>query len=1077
MMRYRRLGRTNLQVSVVGFGTCQLRLVPESQALATLRRGFELGVNLVHTAPDYEGADDLIARAVREAGRPVIVCSQGYGPMSHFEHLFESAAAKFGRGQLELFGIACVDDREALGENVWGSGGMIDFLKRQKARGRLGGIFCTTHGTPEYLRKLIESDAFDALMVAYNPLGFHLLSYHPGNGRPAEELARTRDEVFPLARQRDVGLLIMKPLAGGLLCAGKAFPPRARLTPPEARVTAAEVLRLILAHPEVSCVVPGTASPAEAEENARAGHEPAALPAEQLQEVRSRVRLLDTALCSRCGACDALCSQKLPVSWLFRAGYVSVFPSATFETPAEFEYFRLHPGREATCATCTDVTCACPAEIPIPTSLTRIHDLMGDLRERGLVPPPPAAPPGPVGGATWAAQVVIQDIPAEWGPGQTEVCRLYLENTGQHPWHARSSADRPRTVLCAFWDGTLYRQVPLRDDVPAGGRGHFVFELAAPAKPGVHELRLDLAEDGPPSCRRQTLSLVHRSVRVSERTKAVAANGTPVPPEYGVGYLHHNLPRRGPADSLQAFWVTLENRGGKVWRRHPPGGQAVDLAVYLDGAHHATVPLPREEVRPGERVTLHAILRLPREVGPHRFQFDLVEQNVTRFEQQGAPPLVVPVETTRQPPPASSRVMDRAYDTNSWFFLPSGGVYRTGEDRPYPLFARKARGCRITDLEGNRYVDYVMGWGCALLGYAPRRVQRAVARCLGSGAVLTLPHHLEMEVTEALCRAIPCAEMVLFGKNGSDVCTAAVRLARVHTGKPKVLVCGYHGWQDWHVERDGFGTTGVPERTDQLVFPFPFNDLGKLAELMDAHRGQVAAVMLEPAGPVEGPNGPLRDADAVFLRGATELARREGALLIFDEIITGFRYPLGSVQRATGVVPDLACFGKALSAGMPLSALVGRREIFRASIGKIYYGPTYKGEVYSFAAAREALAVYQEKDVPRYVWDYGMRLKEAVNRLGRQLEAPAELIGPPFRMVVSFTEPDEQRAVLMRTLVQQELVKRGILTYKCFLLPSYAHDARALAQTVRAFEHALGLLAEAAKKDAFARYLEIPPVT
>src|SRR5580704_376445 len=145
MMNYRRLGRTNLQVSVVAFGTCQLRLLPERQALATLKRGFELGVNLVHTAPDYEGADDLVIRAVRESGRDVIVCSQGYGELSHFEYLFESTCARLGKKRLEMFGIACIDDRESLGENVWGSGGMVAFLRKKKVQGRLGGAFCTTH--------------------------------------------------------------------------------------------------------------------------------------------------------------------------------------------------------------------------------------------------------------------------------------------------------------------------------------------------------------------------------------------------------------------------------------------------------------------------------------------------------------------------------------------------------------------------------------------------------------------------------------------------------------------------------------------------------------------------------------------------------------------------------------------------------------------------------------------------------------------------------------------------------------------------------------------------------------------
>src|SRR5262249_19097599 len=155
--------RTNLRVSVVGFGTCQLRLVPESQAVAALLRGISLGVNLIHTAPDYEGADDLIARALRQVSCDAIVCSQGYGPIGQFEQHFESLCAKLEKPRLKLFGIACIDDREALGENVWGAGGMVDFLLRKKKQGRLDGIFCTTHGSPEHIKKLLQSDVFDAL--------------------------------------------------------------------------------------------------------------------------------------------------------------------------------------------------------------------------------------------------------------------------------------------------------------------------------------------------------------------------------------------------------------------------------------------------------------------------------------------------------------------------------------------------------------------------------------------------------------------------------------------------------------------------------------------------------------------------------------------------------------------------------------------------------------------------------------------------------------------------------------------------------------------------------------------------
>jgi hypothetical protein len=221
-----------------------------------------------------------VAEAVRESGRDVLILSQGYGDLAHFEWLFESACRKFGTTRLPMFGIACVDDREYLGEPVWGPGGMVEFLEKRRAEGRLGGIFCTTHGAPEYIARLVTSGCFDAIMLSYNALGFHLLSYHPDPSRRYEDIARNRSEIFPLAARHDVGLMIMKPLAGGLLCESKSFPPRAAFSAAPGRLTAAEVLRDILRHPEVASVVPGTSSVEEAEENARAGHEPIVLSAQ-----------------------------------------------------------------------------------------------------------------------------------------------------------------------------------------------------------------------------------------------------------------------------------------------------------------------------------------------------------------------------------------------------------------------------------------------------------------------------------------------------------------------------------------------------------------------------------------------------------------------------------------------------------------------------------------------------------------------------------------------------------------------------------------------------------------------------
>jgi glutamate-1-semialdehyde 2,1-aminomutase len=539
----------------------------------------------------------------------------------------------------------------------------------------------------------------------------------------------------------------------------------------------------------------------------------------------------------------------------------------------------------------------------------------------------------------------------------------------------------------------------------------------------------------------------------------------------------HNIPAKVPVNTLRMCWLSLENRGTEAWQQNCPTGRGVGLVVYLNNTYLTTVKLPSPEVRPGERVTLHWRFRTPTEVGRYALKFGLVWQNTKTYGHRRTAPLRVSFETTAHPQSATSRLMDEAFSTNPWFSLPSQGLSWSTAEYVYPLFAQEAKGCRITDLEGRQYIDYVMGWGCALLGYANERVQRAVIESMSSAGILTLPPILEMDVTRMLCANLECAEMAVFSKNGSDVCTAAARLARVYTGRLKILVCGYHGWQDWFIEGNGFHITGVPERTEPLVIHFPFNDLVEFKRLIKETRGQIAAVMLEPAGPVQDLNGPLLDADPEFLRQVAAITRSEGSLLIFDEIMTGFRYPHGSVQQATGVTPDLACFGKALSAGMPLSALVGRKRIFDTAMSKIFYGPTFKSEAYSFVAAREALTIYQEQDVPGHIWRYGNRLKSAVNELCQQISVPAEMTGPPFRMNLIFKEPDAQRIVLMRTLVQQELIKKGVITYRGFMLPSFAHDDQAFKETIDAFQHAFIVLAQAAREDAYAKYLEIPPIT
>lgn len=493
MMRYNRVGRTRLMASAVGFGTCQLRLVPDQQAMNTLKRAFELGVNLVHTSPDYEGADVLVARAVEASQRDVIVMSQGYGDMWHFEYLFERACRIFKKRRLDMFGIGCIDDREYLGEDVWGPEGMIKFLQNKKREGRLTGIYCSTHGQPEYVARLVRSGCFDAIMLSCNALGFHLLSYHPQPPKEFEDIAQNRDMILPLAARHGVALFIMKPLAGGLLCKSRAFPPHQRFSQESASLSAKDLLQAILIQPGVCSVIPGTASVEEAEENALAGHSMHRLTTERLVDMERTVLEIRGSLCSRCGDCEPLCSRSLPISWLFRDAYISNYPSETFETLDRLQYFHLHPWETAACACCDEMTCQCPHGIDIPSQLIRIHEQMLTLRDEGLLPPLPAEEStDPMEGGL-PLKLIRRDVPRRLCTGQEGICRFCLENRGKAAWRPPGPGNELNGLVMGVLAGNrVIHRIPLRHEVGPGDRGHFSFTIKAPGRPGDYALNFIL---------------------------------------------------------------------------------------------------------------------------------------------------------------------------------------------------------------------------------------------------------------------------------------------------------------------------------------------------------------------------------------------------------------------------------------------------------------------------------------------------------------------------------------------------------------------------------------------------------
>lgn len=386
-----------------------------------------------------------------------------------------------------------------------------------------------------------------------------------------------------------------------------------------------------------------------------------------------------------------------------------------------------------------------------------------------------------------------------------------------------------------------------------------------------------------------------------------------------------------------------------------------------------------------------------------------------------------------------------------------------------PVFLARGRGSRVWDVDGNEFIDYPMALGAVILGHAHPGVMRAVSAQLREGTIFSLPHPLEVKLAERIAAHVPGAEMVRFAKNGSDATTGAVRLARAVTGRQVIACCGYHGSHDWYL-----GTTnwraGVPSAVQALTVPFAYNDVDSLERVFAAHPGNVAAVIMEPVG-VELPR-------PGFLEGVRALTQRHGAVLVFDEIVTGFRLGLGGAQERFGVVPDLTCLGKAMANGYPLSALAGRAELMRRLEEDVFFSFTFGGETLSLAAAVATLDVLARPGTLERIWRHGARLQEGYNRLARELRLAqvTECVGLPPRTVVMFRDAQGGESLLMKSVFQQEVIKRGVL-FNGVHLVSAAHRQADIDQTLRAYREALAVLGQALAEDRLQAILEGPPVS
>jgi glutamate-1-semialdehyde 2,1-aminomutase len=384
-----------------------------------------------------------------------------------------------------------------------------------------------------------------------------------------------------------------------------------------------------------------------------------------------------------------------------------------------------------------------------------------------------------------------------------------------------------------------------------------------------------------------------------------------------------------------------------------------------------------------------------------------------------------------------------------------------------PLYLKRGKGCRVWDVDGNAYLDFTMAVGPLSLGYCHPEVDAAIKAQLEDGITFSLMHPLEVEVAEAISAVVPGAERVRFSKTGCDVTSAAVRLARAFTGRNKVLCCGYHGWHDWYIAVTD-RSRGVPPEVAGLSHTFAYNDLASVADALD---DDTACVILEPMT-FERPR-------PGFLAGLAALCKARGALLIFDEMWTGFRASLGGAQELFGVQADLACFSKAVANGMPLSVLTGRAEVMDLLDRDVFFFTTFGGEALSLAAAKATIAFLEAHDVPGYLEAQGDNLRDGYQRLTEDLGLDfTRCVGLGCRTMVTFEAKGLARnadPLEMKSLVQQELLRRGIL-WGGFHNLSYSHGAAEVTTLLGAYDEVLRVLARALREGSVRASLRGAPV-
>jgi 3-aminobutanoyl-CoA transaminase len=381
------------------------------------------------------------------------------------------------------------------------------------------------------------------------------------------------------------------------------------------------------------------------------------------------------------------------------------------------------------------------------------------------------------------------------------------------------------------------------------------------------------------------------------------------------------------------------------------------------------------------------------------------------------------------------------------------GDFINGE---YPIFLDRGKGAKLVDVDGNEFIDFLCGYGPIILGYREDEVDAAVYKQIkDKGFCFTLTQKFQNQLAKKLTQIVPCSEMSIFLKTGSDATTAAIRIARAHTKKLKVMRCGYHGWHDWCIEMKG----GIPKKFYEDVYEFQYNRLDQLEELMATHGDDTAAIIMTPFG---HPNHQKMEIpEPGFLEGARKIADKYGAVLVYDEIRTCFRLAMGGAQELYGVTPDLTVLGKAMGNGYPISVVTGKKDVMMAAESKLFISSTFFPNSEAFVAALKTIEIMERENVIEDIWKKGKWFMDKIQHLIDKYDVGAELTGVAPMFYITFKKEDTGAYKGKRTDFYTQLIRKGF-----FFTPfhhsyiSFRHTQEELELTLNAIDETLEFLKE-----------------